>query len=725
MVDCRARSVQNKMMRLSGKKIQILRDSRGQVAIFVALVFQILFLFFAMVINVGLLVHQKINLQNSVDLAAYYGAMKQAENLNAMAHINYQIRQSWKLLVFRYRGLGTAGEYRIGQTHPFLKEPRPGSLQNATDTVLQPENIYTAQPPFCITYLPFQPLPDNENTCRNLATGTQKISLVKPPPVIAGFLNLSGLTRAVTQDLMSRATRGCKIMGSFNYVTLAKFVATYNEDQRAKMEALKGIAKSMSDSAETFKDIDGDDVRAGMIKTLKNNLTAPNAEAGSFDESNIKTFNSLAEGSCAGPGLGDWPKWVAPIKIFPGFTYVDTVCDNSAIQTNAKELSQSSPPTHFQETPLRNDVVELGKVLGIDPTNIFSQYNLSIGVEKNPWCMAYVAVKATVSPKIPFSPFGRIKITAQAIAKPFGGRIGPWYGKTWSPGFPNSNFVNSNIDTKMDPLLPPRLMDQSALALPNDPSRISNYSRYVGDPYGYKSRLPLGYFGQAIFKMNEAWNPGYAGKAPNYNDWAHLPDYNKNGLDDMLAWDSDANQPPTMRYLELSAVLPDLFDMAYYSIEPNFFGVYFERLKNGLAKQLGIGDFIRPDIGYRGGVQALSRFSVKDQYQVLDESVGLQKLGLNVKDDFKYKSTDWKNLLTGWASFGLGDYKIDEKRFAACENPVEEGDYAASGNCKSQGGTTGYGVKLVSPRFLKRSDLELGGVGGPTGAIENPLPSSF
>ena len=81
------------------------RNRKGQVAIFVALIFQILFLFFAMVINVGLLVHHKINLQNAVDLAAYYGAMKQAEGMNAIAHSNYQIRQSWKLLTWRYRGL--------------------------------------------------------------------------------------------------------------------------------------------------------------------------------------------------------------------------------------------------------------------------------------------------------------------------------------------------------------------------------------------------------------------------------------------------------------------------------------------------------------------------------------------------------------------------------------------------------------------------------------------
>ena len=88
------------------------KNQKGQVAVFVALIFQVVFVFFAMLINVGLLVHHKINLQQSTDLAAYYGAMKQAEILNVMAHVNYQIRQSWKLFTWRYRVLGTFGMER-------------------------------------------------------------------------------------------------------------------------------------------------------------------------------------------------------------------------------------------------------------------------------------------------------------------------------------------------------------------------------------------------------------------------------------------------------------------------------------------------------------------------------------------------------------------------------------------------------------------------------------
>ena len=97
-----------------------LRNEKGQIAIFLVLVFQILFVFFAMSVNIGLVVYDKINLQNATDLAAYYAAEKQAEMLNQVGHINYQIRQAYKLLVFRLRVIGSVS---IG-VGPFATLPK-------------------------------------------------------------------------------------------------------------------------------------------------------------------------------------------------------------------------------------------------------------------------------------------------------------------------------------------------------------------------------------------------------------------------------------------------------------------------------------------------------------------------------------------------------------------------------------------------------------------------
>ena len=83
-----------------------LNNEKGQMAIFAALMFQVLFVFFAMAINVSLIVHDKINLQNSADLAAYYGAAKQAEILNLPDKRNRVEAWSKEKWTFLQMGLG-------------------------------------------------------------------------------------------------------------------------------------------------------------------------------------------------------------------------------------------------------------------------------------------------------------------------------------------------------------------------------------------------------------------------------------------------------------------------------------------------------------------------------------------------------------------------------------------------------------------------------------------
>ena len=64
---------------------------------------------------------------------------------------------------------------------------------------------------------------------------------------------------------------------------------------------------------------------------------------------------------------------------------------------------------------------------GTDPEAI-------LGFEKNPWCMVYNSVIGRSKSNPLFSPGPHGTMTAHAYSKPFGGRIGPWYGKTWPRG---------------------------------------------------------------------------------------------------------------------------------------------------------------------------------------------------------------------------------------------------------------------------------------------------
>lgn len=71
--------------------------------------------------------------------------------------------------------------------------------------------------------------------------------------------------------------------------------------------------------------------------------------------------------------------------------------------------------------------------------------------------------------------------------------------------------------------------------------------------------------------------------------WDNLFDPTNNFFDnnanhDHLAWGKGTPGANTlmMRDFELSAIAPDQFDVAYYSVEPDFYRNYYLRLQSGI-----------------------------------------------------------------------------------------------------------------------------------------------
>ncbi len=141
------------------------------------------------------------------------------------------------------------------------------------------------------------------------------------------------------------------------------------------------------------------------------------------------------------------------MKTYPAFNYIDTSCDGEVIKPVGRILD--SNPGNWPENsrtsdgPYYNDIKQLAPYIGTrDPVN--DPYNYSMGVEKNPWCMAYMGVSVKTAPKIPFSPFGSVTLKARAFYKPFGGRIGPWYYSRWPSGSDKKvREINSHAQIKI------------------------------------------------------------------------------------------------------------------------------------------------------------------------------------------------------------------------------------------------------------------------------------
>jgi hypothetical protein len=686
----------------------ILKNEKGQMAIFIALFFQVLFVFFAMAINVGLVVHDKINLQNAVDLAAYYGAAKQAEVLNQIAHVNYQMRQNYKLFTYRYRVLGTIGNIQ----HP---------LNNENNGVANPDepSFERLFPSVCTAHFFWQEyrnLDGNANFCRY---PERRIPNIRPATGGAGFIgayqNLVNYTQMVNLQIQDQ----CREMGIFNWLFAARVLAHFRVDGLVRKRKIRRLAENLS--SPNFRDIRGGSVQEGVRQTFELNLT----EANRVGIADFQYFNSMSSGECANPEY-----WLPEIRINPVIMFTDLRasaegCDPENVANREMDDRATNLPWGFDQSPQMFAALGAPNQILIDhwmsepaaSTGLHS----SIGFEKNPWCMVYSGVTATTQVRKPFSPTGgTVTLQARGFAQPFGGRIGPWYGRTWPQGAANSQAGSRN--EMIDPLLPSR--DVAGGSLSSVPAEdIANHSRFPGEnpqTGGYNSMGPFVSMLQAFrgqITQAATTTPG-AGTSPlawaTYNHLGGQPSLEQTG--DSLARQSQVggtgmNSAP-QRAFELGAIAPDPFDALYYSVEPAYFYNYFSpaAANNGALfsdneKVYDLGS--TKDGGHPGATQ---EFGIVGQVQNVTQVYD---------NNYPHILRNWHHLLTSWHQRSASNYSMDPQRFGRCEVEISDPNLPTTGNC-IQGGRIGYSVKNVSRDFLLSGEHSLGGGTGITGSILNP-----
>lgn len=660
------------------KKAKESRSINGQISIFIALVFQIMFVFFAMLINISLIIHDKINLQNAVDLAAYYAAEKQAEQLNEIAHINYQIRQDYKLLAFRIHVLGSMGSNSaaFNQSAP----PPDAALPNTSPVVCVSNSAWTDgswgdsthnPPPYCVhdnMSFPGLPAPRKSNS-------------------LLGFI--TGFASNLFTKAASNITEGCNRASDMNWSTAAIWNYIYRRATKRRLEMITTIANNLSDA--DFKDRNGDPIKIGALQTFKKNLTEANLRSiEDAKEASFEVYNGLV----SPPGTNKPPEWLQIIPITPSLTYTRCNSSTNAAATTSPDYIQN-PPTTYGPILTALGGAAISKLVEYtgQPASGLSIDSATIGVEKNPWHLAYVAVRASTKPRKPFAPFGKpIQLVARAYAMPFGGRIGPWYASTWGNGSTQS--TGAPIDALVN--------SRDGGAPPASPIQaIPNYSRYPGDSVGIRSGLA-----QYLFK-----SPLIQANTKNLQSYIHFmsPNFDKTG--DVLSTD------PKLRLIEAAGVAPDAFDISYYSIDPEYYTDYLNNM-NPNRFALSISD-IGSDLqatnnnpkNFSVGGQLRARKSMEANFQTLNPWL-VYKLD---------------HLLTAWSQDNASNYSPSPSNFQTCyvhpyyskTNPSESWP-VQPGFCIA-GGRTGYSVKIVSGSYLKSSELELGGTGVKSG-IDNPPP---
>lgn len=696
------------------------KNQKGQVAIFVALIFQVIFVFFALLINVGLLVHHKINLQQSTDLAAYYGAMKQAEVMNTIAHVNYQIKQAWKLLTWRYRVLGTFGFTQSGENprQKFPFEPVGGPparfVYNRSGDPLTKcagpafdvdgEQVGIQDVPFfCIGHAGFdggwvdRTESNCQSSCRMLEQAPRRINSIPLPAIGSVMGENTGITvRNALINVNTRLQDLCTNLGPRGAEIFAKFLSAYISEMRYRNKTIELLARDLSLAPEEILDLEGKKILDGSIRTFRKNLTEANLK--DFDESSdFLAMTGFSENQCSfQDGRQGGTEWLKKIEInFINYFIHQCQWDTSGGSYSPQSVYDTTAPggtalgSAFDGLPAdKKDIILSLLVPGQGHT---------LGYEKNPHCVEYYAVRASVEPNIPFLPLKKIKLHAIAMAKPFGGSIGPWYGKQWPRGSPSSVYTDTSQASKMDETLPYRSILSGAGAAPLKQSVYAqpNFSLYVGDKLGLRETDYIAAFHSALATRDIANVPGKSylsninpdGVLSNNNggwpsiikpgwDWAEIDNTSAVNLREYDSLAKNTSDSGT-RVLEIAAIAPNQFDLTHYSIDPDFYNNYYRKLyagfddirdatgvagftKNQLRADFGAVDMDADDLTTQDPLSTQS-FSVKDQ--ILMKNIAFDRPPSTsggppgtYAEIHSYLVSLQSSLLTGWTFLNFADY---------------------------------------------------------------------
>ena len=665
----------------------------GQLSIFAILIFQVLFILFAMSLNIALVVHDKINLQNSVDIAAYYGAMKQAEMMNAIAHINYQIRQSWKLLTWRYRVLGSVS---------ITDEPTSGWRQAyPTDTKHHlPTYLNKSQPGpyfFCVGHKYWSGFEGGSTDTSTDMLCTEMGELIAAPTVpdvtgtLGSFSSMLNGIRNMGTLVGTKLNKKCNLYGFNSWLLGIMSFVHFRRDQSARKYMIHELAKALANGI----DLDKQSIKTGVEKTFQKNLSFINKASFKNSTSKLKQFSSL-EGAAP-------DKWLRDQVFYDLGLYANLEGDSNTNCGKKLNFLRNAPSfiAPQPQTQALLDEIDLHSPWPACAGN--KQCQASAGLRKIKNFIVFYSVKAELDyEKQIFLPFSQnITLKAKAFAKPFGGRIGP-----------NTEDPNTSVDKRLPR---PTLPSSGALhTMDVDRHYSPNYSRYPGDPWGLRSSL-VHYHWAKYIKSNKNEN-----SLKNYLKIEYPSD------NDPLARNPLLGYPPgiTARRWELAAIAPDLFDVTYFTILPYYTEAYFAKIQNLIPDK----NYLRGDFGiYRDSTGQFKGTSILKQVGYgstpgTDVWLEIPHLALLpayyssfTRPFYKIKSLNL--LLTGWNPPkekyrpGDNDYEAasDKTNFGKCFLWVHDaGIVPHSSDTRGKiangciyGGRTGYSVKMISEGFLR------------------------
>ena len=390
-----------------GIRLGFRKKQHGQITIMTAIMMTTFFLFFAFVINTGMLVNAKINLQNAADMAAYSGAAVQARQLTLLSYFNYEMRRQYKKFLFRYYVMGNLAQdtmYEPDQTGPRQWIP---NLQNPTANY----NV----PAVCIIFN------NKDNYCRLSTLG--KISVPPASPLDA----IQSTLRTQLQRLEGIREKNCLSIGVTNKFVLGMWLwntdPTFESYESVMSQRDRDILDVVRALASGLGLIPREMILKRRVQTLDYYLNFPPRTG--LTKSVVDSIG----------GEGDT---AARERIIQAFKSAYDTLGHNTFDDNTIVMDEIMAKRQINLRPVNVNFDAYAVDFQLDrpdssnardciaqPVPFTVKANIPVGFRKDPAYLTYYAVRLKAKAKILFSPFGDMELTAYAAAKPFGSRIAP------------------------------------------------------------------------------------------------------------------------------------------------------------------------------------------------------------------------------------------------------------------------------------------------------------
>lgn len=433
-----------------------LKNQNGQLSIFLGISLLVVISFMAFIVNVGMFVKAKINLQNAVDAAAWSGAAVQSRQLSNISYLNWEMRNTYKEWMFKYYVLGQMGLTSLKRSRLEGKERVNFRLIPYSGKAVNDDYDKFNIPSTCIHF------GSSKNICTIFAIpGLPRFET-------NGLPSLSNTTNAFTNSLVKDKARNCSTRANLNMGAAMVWAYGMGKNLFTDMPSVAadrvGAWPQAFELALRMRNLEAVVNRPPVSGPLcTGNSDVPGCQTietlptvlQNYNERPVKAFVAAFRNLSGGASKENieedsddqFVKSFSLTELAPNaFTPDDNTLSRFLIPSSSNARTkyyldlQASPLnlvafyTHF----IAKGATQGGPLDGITDTTseggcpsakvAIPVPGYLFGFVKNPEVVTYYAVKGSAKYVGMFYPFADrtgVELTAFAAAKPFGGRVGP------------------------------------------------------------------------------------------------------------------------------------------------------------------------------------------------------------------------------------------------------------------------------------------------------------